>query len=244
MSGTITNEDVSGAFETMEDLGRLSAPEAIVGRLAKYLERYGFTSFLVSGLPSQNERLEPYILLNSWPKEWYSRYTRANYYSSDPCVRHCFSTVEPFTWSELPGPLLEGRRAKLIMGDAADCGLVEGMCVPLHDVYGFQAVVTMAGDKIEVPPNARKLVHLTSLYAFGAAERAIRPSPPTQRLTEREREIMSWTAAGKTAWEIGEVLGIAQATVAAHMMHIREKLGTQNAAHSVAEALRRREIRL
>ena len=229
MSGTITNEDVSGAFETMEALGRLSAPEAIVGRLAKYLERYGFTSFLVSGLPSQNERLEPYILLNSWPKA---------------CVRHCFSTVEPFTWSELPGPLLEGRRAKLIMGDAADCGLVEGMCVPLHDVYGFQAVVTMAGDKIEVPPNARKLVHLTSLYAFGAAERAIRPSPPTQRLTEREREIMSWTAAGKTAWEIGEVLGIAQATVAAHMMHIREKLGTQNAAHSVAEALRRREIRL
>ncbi len=56
--------DVTDAFEVIDELGRLNDPETIFARLAGYLGRYGFTSFLVSGLPSQRERLEPYILLN------------------------------------------------------------------------------------------------------------------------------------------------------------------------------------
>jgi LuxR family quorum sensing-dependent transcriptional regulator len=55
---------------------------------------------------------------------------------------------------------------------------------------------------------------------------------------------MRWTAEGKTFWEIGKILGISEATVNDHMRHIRAKLGTRNATHSLAEALRRREIRL
>lgn len=244
MSYKLNNEDIDGAFETIEALSRLYSPEAMFERLGTYLARYGFRSFLISGLPTQNERLEPYILLNGWPREWYARYTRANHYKHDPCVRQCFATIEPFAWSELPQGFLENPKAKLVMNEATDCGLMEGLCVPLHDVYGFQAVVTMAGEKIEIPPGARKMIHLTSLYAYGAAERTVRPSRLAQRLTEREREILSWTAAGKTAWEISEVLGIAESTVAAHMTNIRQKLGTRNIAHTIAEAIRRREIQI
>jgi LuxR family transcriptional regulator, quorum-sensing system regulator BjaR1 len=246
MSGTITNEDVSGAFETIEALGRLSSPQAIINRLAEYLSRYGFTAFVVSGLPPQAEQVEPSILLNGWPKDWYIRYMQANHYRHDPCVRTCFNTIEPFVWSELPPSVVNQPKSKLVMSDAAEFGLKDGLCVPLHDVHGFQGVVTMAGDRIEVPPSARKMVHLTSLYAYGAAERAVRPVTVSAwpRLTDREREILRWIAAGKTGWEIGEILGIAEATVSAHMANVRQKLGTRNAAHSVAEALRRHEFRL
>lgn len=239
--------DVTDTFEVIDELGRLHDPEAIFARLAEYLGRYGFTSFLVSGLPSQRERLEPYILLNGWPTGWFERYTAVNHYRHDPCVRHCFSTIEPFAWNELPSNLLEGPEAKLVMNEAVDFGLAEGLCIPLHDVYGSQAVVTMAGQQIELTPSARRMVHLASLYAYGAAERSVRI--PTYhkgdgRLTERERDVMRWIAEGKTFWEIGKILGIAEATVNDHMRHIRAKLGTRNATHSLAEALRRREIRL
>jgi LuxR family quorum sensing-dependent transcriptional regulator len=239
--------DVTDAFEVIDELGRLNDPETIFARLAGYLGRYGFTSFLVSGLPSQRERLEPYILLNGWPTGWFERYTAVNHYRHDPCVRHCFSTIEPFAWSELPPDLVEGQEAQLVMNEAVEFGLAEGLCIPLHDVYGSQAVVTMAGRQVELTPSARRMVHLAPLYAYGAAERSVRiPAhhKDDSRLTVRERDVMRWIAEGKTFWEIGKILGISEATVNDHMRHIRAKLGTRNATHSLAEALRRREIRL
>ena len=51
-------------------------------------------------------------------------------------------------------------------------------------------------------------------------------------------------ACGKTAKDVGQILGISEFNVQAHLRSVREKLGTRNNAHSVVEALRRREIRL
>ena len=88
-------------------------------------------------------------------------------------------------------------------------------------------------------------MHLTSLYAYGAAERIGRERcrvPERNRLTERECEVLRWIAAGKTAWDIGRILGIAELTVKDHLRNIRRKLGTSNGAHSVVEALRQRQI--
>ncbi|WP_274425570.1 helix-turn-helix transcriptional regulator [Chelativorans sp. YIM 93263] len=238
--------DVTDTFEVIDTLGQLNESEAIFSHLAKYLARYGFTSFLVSGLPAQRERLEPHILLNGWPTGWFEHYTAMNHYRHDPCVRHCFSTIEPFAWDEMPARLLEEPEARVVMEEAAEFGLAEGLCIPLHDVYGSR-VITVAGQHLDVAPSARRMVHLTSLYAYGAAERAIRK--PTyykgvSRLTERERDVMRWTAEGKTFWEIGKILGISEATVNDHMRNIRVKLGTRNTTHSLAEALRRKELRL
>ena len=56
MSGMITNEDVSGAFETMEALGRLSAPKPSWVASQNTWNGMALHPFLVSGLPSQNER--------------------------------------------------------------------------------------------------------------------------------------------------------------------------------------------
>ncbi len=241
------SSEVTDTFAVIDELGRSKDPETIFARLAEYLGRYGFTSFLVSGLPSQRERLEPHILLNGWPTGWFERYTAANHYQHDPCVRHCFSTIEPFAWNEIPQGLLEPAKAQLVMTEAADFGLAEGLCIPLHDVYGSQAVVTMAGQQVELSPTPRRMFHLAALYAYGAAERSVRT--PTYhkgegRLTQRERDVMRWTAEGKTFWEIGKILGIAEATVNDHMRNIRSKLGTRNTTHSLAEAIRRHELRL
>jgi len=240
---------VADAFQAIEEFGRLEDPDAVLDRLAAYLARYGLPSFLVTGLPTQRERLEPYILLNGWPVGWFSRYSEAYHYRHDPCVRHCFETIEPFRWSELPGELLDNPGARRVMGESKEFGLVEGLCVPLHDVYGSQAVVTMAGRHVELPPNSRKMIHLASLYAFGAAERAVRspcrcPGRKAGGLTPRERDILSWVAWGKTAKDVGQILAISEFTVHAHLRSVKEKLGTRNNVHSVVEALRRREIRL
>jgi LuxR family quorum sensing-dependent transcriptional regulator len=232
------------AFQTIAEIERLTEAGAVISRLAAYLGRYGFTSFLVAGLPIRTDHIDSYILLNNWPPHWHRRYIEANHYRDDPCVRQCFATAEPFRWSDLAAARL-GMRQRRVMSEAAECGLVEGLCVPLHDSSGFRSLVTMAGARVELPAASRPLVHLTSLYAYGAAERIGRERcriPERNRLTERECEVLRWIAAGKTAWDIGRILGIAELTVKDHLRNIRRKLGTSNGAHSIVEALRQRQI--
>jgi LuxR family quorum sensing-dependent transcriptional regulator len=65
-------------------------------------------------------------------------------------------------------------------------------------------------------------------------------SPPNgkPRLTVREREVLAWTAQGKSAWEIGEILAIAKRTVDEHAQTACRKLGAANRTQAVAIALR------
>lgn len=63
-------------------------------------------------------------------------------------------------------------------------------------------------------------------------------------LSPREREVLTWTAQGKTTWEVGEILGISQQTAASHLKNSKIKLDGTTVAHTVVQALRRREIEM
>lgn len=56
-------------------------------------------------------------------------------------------------------------------------------------------------------------------------------------LTNREKECLCWTLKGKTAWEIGVILGISQSTVVTHLNNGREKFGVYSKHQAVIHAL-------
>ena len=62
------------------------------------------------------------------------------------------------------------------------------------------------------------------------------------RLTAREREVLRWTAAGKTADATAEILSISVRTVEYHLLNAARKLNTANRTHTVVEALRSRQL--
>jgi two-component system nitrate/nitrite response regulator NarL len=61
------------------------------------------------------------------------------------------------------------------------------------------------------------------------------PSP----LSQREREILRFTAAGESATDIAARLFLSPATVKTHLQRIYQKLGVSDRAAAVAEAMRR-----
>lgn len=73
---------------------------------------------------------------------------------------------------------------------------------------------------------------------------ACESGPPDHRsLTPRELECLRWTAEGKTAWEVGQILGISAQTAARHLSNATQKLGCVNKHHAVVQALRMKLIR-
>lgn len=71
-----------------------------------------------------------------------------------------------------------------------------------------------------------------------------RRSTIESQLTVRENEVLRWVARGKSAWEIGEILGITKRTVDLHVQTAVRKLGAFNRTHAVALALRDGLIKL
>jgi LuxR family transcriptional regulator, quorum-sensing system regulator BjaR1 len=99
---------------------------------------------------------------------------------------------------------------------------------------------------VEAARQVRRALHLMALYAYGKAVELCLPKkfPQPRLLTKREREVLQWTAAGKTAWEISQILGVAESTIIAHLKSAAAKYDTSNRVATVVAALRRCEISL
>ena len=52
--------------------------------------------------------------------------------------------------------------------------------------------------------------------------------------SRRELECLSWAARGKSAWEIGRILGIARRTLSFHLDNAKAKLGVRTICQAVA----------
>jgi LuxR family transcriptional regulator, quorum-sensing system regulator BjaR1 len=230
------------AFATIEAIDAARDQKEVLGLLAGSLIRYGLTAFVVSGLPDPTEAAQPNIILNGWPPEWYERYVQEGFYQDDPCARHCLTTPHPFAWTDIPKQRLKSARARRIVNEAAEFRLTDGFCVPIHSSRGTGGI-SAAGSEIDLSPSARHTIHLVSVYAYAAAERRGSASEKHVRcLSDRERQVLTCFAMGNTIEDVSEELALSGHTVIQYLRNVRLKLATRNTAHSVAEAIRRREI--
>jgi LuxR family quorum-sensing transcriptional regulator LasR len=52
--------------------------------------------------------------------------------------------------------------------------------------------------------------------------------PPAISLTAREKEVLQWSAAGKSSWEIAQIVSCTEAGVNYHFGNIRRKFGVRS----------------
>jgi DNA-binding CsgD family transcriptional regulator len=104
----------------------------------------------------------------------------------------------------------------------------------------FQLDTSRAGEML----TAAHTHHFTLAIRNGVGEIVEATHAPRREhsLTVRELEVITWVARGKSAWEIGEILGIAKRTVDEHARTAAQKLGAVNRTQAVALALLRRII--
>jgi len=84
-------------------------------------------------------------------------------------------------------------------------------------------------------------LQLFAVHAQDAAQRILTPAPidpAAPSLTPRELETLRWTMEGKTAWEVGVLLGISERMAALHVNNATHKLDCVNKHQAVLKALR------
>lgn len=227
----------------LDRLDSIDSADELMTCMAGALSQFGFTAFVMTRLPRPPQPIHPHFLMNGWPEGWSARYAEAGHHRHDPLAHHCMTTSAAFAWGEIPAALMASAASRNIVQEARAFALNDGFCVPLHTALGIGGL-SLAGERLELPPGARHMIQLLAFHACLAVERLPGATEVEPRLSPRERDVLSWVALGKTAPEIGYILGISEHTVGEHLRHVRRKLSTGNAAHSVAQALRLGELKL
>lgn len=198
--------------------------------------RFTYVSFRVSSLLGGTQPNTSSF--NNYPAEWNACYQRNNYIAVDPLVAHCHNSVFPMLW----GPEAF-RNTPELWRDMQSHGLNHGWSQSVHDIRGIVSTLSLSRTCEPITSNEfySKTGHVlwlcNWLHSF-MAQRLASACPPqnSHPLSPRETEILKWTAEGKTAAEIANILNLTTRTVGFHMSTIMRKLGVSNKASAVLRA--------
>lgn len=162
----------------------------------------------------------------------------------DPVMQHCRNHSVPIIWNQDTytrlglGELWEEQaRFGYHTGIAMALHLPEGR----HFAFGVERDKPLPDDRVELQRMVADL-QLFAVHAQDAAMRLLSPSLPSHErapvLTPRELEALRWTMEGKTAWEVGTILGISERTAVLHVNNAMHKLGCASKHQAVLKALR------
>jgi LuxR family transcriptional regulator, activator of conjugal transfer of Ti plasmids len=82
----------------------------------------------------------------------------------------------------------------------------------------------------------RHVLQLMAMYFHAGARRKLRSDRIVDgvALSPREYQCPEWSAAGKSAWEFGRIVGISRRTVAFHLDNAKAKLGVFSLHQAIA----------
>ena len=232
-------------LEFIDQLQHAGTAAAVCEKLLGITSDFGLTALMAGTVPQPGTpagQQKQHVLLCDWPVEWLERYVARNYVDHDPVVSHMKQLQAPFQWREASQGISIDKSSGEVMGDAGVFKLRDGLAFPLITLDGQVVMVSLGGERIEMSSQEFGMISLVATYAIGRAMQLLTEGDRAIdhiELTPRERECLTWAAAGKSEWEISQILGISEHTSEKHLLNAKFKLGAVNRVQAVAEAIRR-----
>jgi DNA-binding CsgD family transcriptional regulator len=209
----------------------------------RFIRQMGFDTVSAVTVIDRGVGRSDLILVDNTPQSFTDLYRDPGSGRRDPVLQHCKRQTVPIIWNQ---KTYVGSGAADLWEQQAPFGYRTGIAMALHLPEGkhFWLGVDRDQDLPEDPGELQRLVADLQLFAVHAQDAALRllvpaeDQPERPSLTPRELESLRWTMEGKTAWEVGAVLGISERTAVLHVNNAMHKLGCVNKHQAVLKALR------
>ncbi|MFK4583734.1 helix-turn-helix transcriptional regulator [Bradyrhizobium ottawaense] len=226
-------------FQSFVDrLSSAEAPEHFSEAMALIARTLELSCFAYLALP-ETHRAKP-RLISTYPSGWTSHYLDRRYQRIDPVVLRALQSPEPFRWGSGIPFATNSVDQEILLNEAREFGISFGFTVPVHDGHGPIAAVTFASAQRNAAfDNCIRLhTHVLQLMAMFFHAHVRRKLGNEHNvagvlLSPREFECLEWASQGKSAWEIGCILGISRNTVAYYLENAKEKLGVRTVVQAV-----------
>lgn len=231
---------LQGGFTSV--LGASNRDE-LLAEVVGFTQRLGFETVSATAVVDHFRAEPEFITIDNTPLAYRKAYEEFDNCKRDPVMQHCKHQSVPIIWNQ-DTYTSAGQGDKWEM--QAQFGYRYGIALALHLPEGRHFLLGVDRDQA-LPGGAIELTRLVAdlqLFAVHAQDVALRlllPEPPqadVPALTPREMESLRWTMEGKTAWELGGILGISERTAVLHVNNATHKLGCVNKHQAVLKALR------
>jgi LuxR family quorum-sensing transcriptional regulator LasR len=192
---------------------------------------FGFEKTLIAAVPGRSTPLDSAFLRSNYSMQWRNKYDGQQWVNIDPTVAHCATRSTPLIWRTA---IFAEKKQKEMYEEAISYGLCSGISLPFHGANGELGILCFVND---AKPDERFQQHAMHVmpalsmlrdFAFEASLRFMKPSnleiPPA--LTAREVECLKWCAAGKSTWEMAQILGCAESSINFHFSNLHRKFKT------------------
>ena len=210
--------------------------------VVKVAERLGFKTVSAVAVVDKGRDAE-FVHVSNVPEAYAAVHTNADASRRDPILRHLKRQSVPILWNQQT--FVQSGAADL-WEEQAPYGFRTGIAMALHLPDGNHFLLGVDRDQ-PLPADQEELTRIVAhlqLFAVHAQDAAFRVlvspenRPETPNLTPRELEVLRWTMEGKTAWEVGTILGISERTAVMHLSNATHKLGCTTKHQAVVKALR------
>jgi DNA-binding CsgD family transcriptional regulator len=217
--------------------------DEFLGQVVRFTRQLGFETVCATTIIDHFLGESEFITVDNTPASYRDVFEDVGLGRQDPVMQHCKHQSVPIIWN---------RETYVGVGQAdqwdeqARYGYHTGIAMALHLPEGRHFFLGVDRDQ-SLPRDRSELTRLVAdlqLFAVHAQEAALRimmpavQDPQTPSLTPREVESLRWTMDGKTAWEVGNILGISERTAVLHVNNAMHKLGCVNKHQAVLKALR------
>lgn len=203
----------------------------------------GFDQTLFAVLKSKEEPIENAFLRSNYSKEWRDTYDSNKLGYVDPTVTHCLKSTIPLLWT--PDNFTRPDQ-KNMYEECTSYGLRSGIIFPIHGPNGEFGMMSFVSEQLADPKSQKDMLHSMALlsiirdYVFESSKKfLVTPEPEIQIvLTPREKEVVKWTVAGKSSWEISKILNCSESTINFHLSNIRLKFNVNTKQQAIIKALK------
>jgi DNA-binding CsgD family transcriptional regulator len=214
----------------------------VVSALGKLSGELGFRCFRTDYVPSLKSQQT--VSYSNQPEKWghESMQVPVELARRDPVWNHLEHSILPLVWGK---ETYEQAGLSEVYEQFSGYGLVSGACLALRGAHSEMLAIGFTSDErqpsLALQPEIFGVLYLASATILEHALAVIGVHPMLDdalpHITKREKEVLKWSAEGKTAWEIGQIINISAATVQFHSRNAMEKLGAINKQHAVVRAL-------
>src|SRR5580658_4445707 len=183
--------------------------------LQKALKELGYDSVVYSLLTDHPSigRKAGHGVMGNYPTDWMDYYMARGYFAKDPIPKHAFTTVAAYTWDHVVNTCQISKRQRRLMCEAEEARLLSGAAVAIYGPNFEVAGVGLASSAGGVKPSADTLSIMRALshqFHFAYSQFDLPRAQPVRQilLTRREREVLAFSAEGKSVPVIAAILSL------------------------------------
>ena len=229
-------------LQDYQDVADATDLQSLESRLVKFANEMNFGIISGALVIEQGVGRAQTFHLGNTPQAFLSTFANTSIGQRDPVMRRLKRLSAPFVYDQ---SMYVAEQATDLWDLQAPFGYKTGIAMALHlpsgkhFVMGVDRTEPLPGDEVALTRLMADL-QLLAVHAQDSAVRLLTPSAieleSLPKLSEREREILKWTAEGKSARAVGQILSISEHNMKYHVKQVLTKLKVSSKHQAAARA--------